>query len=139
MASGRTCVNPMCTCNPCRCVGHCHCGTAALGDLEHQVMDVLWQEPQAELTVKQVASHFPGRAYTTIATVLDRLVGKELVIRRSAARVNRYTAVGSRDARAALLMQQALAAAPDRAAALERFAAALTPADAAALRRSARR
>ena len=75
------CDNPMCSCDPCGCVS-CACGATRLGDLERRVMDTLWEQPTREMTGRDVADTLPESAYTTVATVLDRLVHKGLVRRR---------------------------------------------------------
>ena len=75
------CDNPLCSCDPCTCAT-CACGVARLGELERRVMDILWEQPTRELTVRDVAELLPESAYTTVATVLDRLVHKDLVRRR---------------------------------------------------------
>ena len=69
-----------------------------------------------------------------MATVLDRLVRKELVRRRMDGRKIRFTPVGSPGAHAAVLMRQAMAAGSDPETALVTFAETLTPAEAATLR-----
>ena len=129
---GPACGNPMCTCSPCSCTD-CHCGAAALGDLEGQVMEVLWGQAGQEMTARDVASSFPKLAYTTVATVLDRLHRKELVRRRLDGLVVQFSAVGSRAAHTALLMHQTLRTARDPGAALARFAEIMSPAEAEVL------
>jgi predicted transcriptional regulator len=61
-------------------------GTAALGPLEAEVMDVLWQADQA-LSVREVAGRLNADrsaplAYTTVMTVLSRLAGKNILHRQ---------------------------------------------------------
>ena len=85
MGTKTTCDNPMCSCNPCTC-DSCSCGVATLGDLERRVMDILWEEPEGERTVRSVADVLPEYAYTTVATVLERLSQKGLVRRRKVGR-----------------------------------------------------
>ena len=72
MAATTRCDNPMCTCDPCVC-DSCSCGAARLGELERKVMDVLWQLPEREWSVRDVVHALPEYAYTTLATILDRL------------------------------------------------------------------
>jgi predicted transcriptional regulator len=98
-------------------------------------MDILWEVDGRELTGRDVADHLPEHAYTTVATVLDRLVRKELVRRRMDGRKIRYSAVGSPGAHAAVLMRQAMDAGPDPEAALVTFVQSLSTSEAAALRR----
>lgn len=135
--STTTCDNPMCSCDPCIC-DNCHCGAAKLGELERRVMDILWEEPDRALTGRDVARQLPANAYTTVATVLDRLVHKGLVRREMDGRYIQFTAIGSPGAHTAVLMHEALAAGGDRNSALVRFAQNLSPEEVAVLRRSLR-
>jgi predicted transcriptional regulator len=132
-----TCDNPMCSCDPCICES-CQCGAARLGELERRVMDILWVDPDRAMTGRDVARQLPENAYTTVATVLDRLVHKGLVRREMDGRHIRFTAIGSQGAHTAVLMHEALAAGGDRNSALVRFAQNLSPAEVAVLRRSLR-
>jgi predicted transcriptional regulator len=121
----RTCDNPLCACDPCICED-CGCGTPKISELERRVMDVLWQEPTRELAGRDVADALPNYAYTTVTTVLDRLVHKGLVHRRMEGRTIRFATVGTRGAHTAVLMHEALAADDDPASALVRFAETLS-------------
>ena len=132
--SGR-CDNPMCSCDPCTC-DVCACGGANLGILERRVMGILWAEGGGETTGRQVADHLPEHAYTTVATVLDRLVHKGLLTRRMDGRSIRFTTVGSKGAHTAVLMRTLLSDDSDPESALQRFAESLSPTEAAILRRS---
>ena len=125
----------MCSCDPCGCED-CACGGARLGDLERRVMEILWSQGGQEITGREVANQLPEYAYTTVATVLDRLVRKELVHRRMDGRKIRFTPVGSPGAHAAVLMRQAMAVGSDPDAALATFAQTLTPSEVATLRRA---
>ena len=128
------CPNPKCTCVDCRCGPSCKCGVLRLGALERRVMDVLWEEPGAERTGREVADAFPDYAYTTLATVLDRLANKELLHRRPDGRVIHYSAANTRAVHTALLMREALDATRDPEAALACFAQGLPDGQAGALR-----
>jgi predicted transcriptional regulator len=99
-------------------------------------MNILWGLGDGEVTGRQIADELPNNAYTTVATVLDRLVHKGLVRRRMDGRSIRFAAVGSRGAHTAVLMHEALSEGQDPAAALIRFAEILTPDEVAVLRRS---
>ena len=99
-------------------------------------MEVVWGEGDRELTARNVADLFPEYAYTTMATVLDRLVTKGLVRRRLDDRTVRFTAVGTRGAHTAVLMHRALASGSEPDAALERFAETLSPEEVAVLQRA---
>jgi predicted transcriptional regulator len=87
---------------------------------------VLWEDPRVELTGRDVADELPEYAYTTIVTVLDRLVHKGLVRRTKEGRVNRFTAVGTMAEHAARAMREALGAARDPEVALVEFVQRLT-------------
>ena len=65
---------------------------AALGNLEREVMDVVWQTDQT--TVREVQAALPRRvAYTTVMTTLDRLFKKGFVARSRAGRAFVYRAL----------------------------------------------
>ncbi len=135
MRATTTCGNPMCSCDPCTCE-NCTCGVARLGALERRVMDVLWEGADRELTGREVADGFPENAYTTVATVLDRLVRKGLVQRRLDGRSIRFAVVGTRGVHTAVLMHEDLLAGRDPDSALVSFAQTLSPSEAAVLRRA---
>jgi predicted transcriptional regulator len=109
---------------------------ARLGDLERKVMNVLWDDPNRGLTVRQVAERLPGYAYTTVLTVLDRLEDKGLVNRTKDGRAFSYRAAGSRGDFTAQLMREALEGSCDREAVLVRFAQTVGPDEADSLRRA---
>jgi len=99
-------------------------------------MDYLWGHDEGEQTGRQVADALPEYAYTTVATVLDRLVHKGLVRRRMDGRTIRFVAVGTRGAHTAVLMHEALAEGNDPDAALLHFAGILSSDEADILRKS---
>ena len=99
-------------------------------------MEILWERPDSELSVREVADVLPDYAYTTVATVLDRLVHKGLVRRRMDGRTIQFTGIGTPGAHTAVLMHEALAADRDADAALIQFAETLSPSEATALRRA---
>ena len=105
-----------------------------LGELEQQVIGVLWTDLGTEMTVRQVAEHFPDHAYTTVLTILDRLEHKGMVRRIRGGRAHRYVATASREAYAATLMREALGSAPDPDAVLVHFAESVSPEEAELLR-----
>lgn len=106
-----------------------------LGELERAVMDVLWgaDGPVGGRDVLAALSE-RGPAYTTVLTVLDRLMQKGVVRRERDGRLWRYEAVASRDSYIATLMLQALELTGDRDAALVRFVSAIDTPDADTLR-----
>jgi predicted transcriptional regulator len=97
-------------------------------------MDTLWATPDRELTGRDVADELADYAYTTVATVLDRLVHKGVVHRRMDGRTIRFAAIGTRGAHTAVLMHQALAVDGDPDAALVQFAGTLSASEVAVLR-----
>lgn len=63
-----------------------------LGELEQAIMEVLWKRQQ-EATVREVVSELPRTpplAYTTVATVMSRLVEKGLLLRARSGKVDLY-------------------------------------------------
>jgi predicted transcriptional regulator len=129
----KTCDNPRCSCSSCTC-DDCKCGVATLGELERAVMEILWEAPHRELTGRNVFDLLPGYAYTTIATVLDRLVHKGLVRRRLDGRKIRFATTGTRADHTAGLMHDTLVVANDPDAALVSFAGTLSRWEAEILR-----
>jgi predicted transcriptional regulator len=99
-------------------------------------MGILWEQGGSELTGRNVADVLPDYAYTTVATVLDRLVHKGLVRRRMDGRSIRFAPIGSQGAHAAVLMREALSDGLDPTTALVHFAGTLSPEEAAVLRAS---
>lgn len=66
-----------------------------VGELEEAILSELWAAP-GPLTGREILARLPGgpRAYTTVMTVLGRLVDKGLVERLVDDRVHRYRAAG---------------------------------------------
>ncbi len=120
-----SCTNARCTCDPCGCAT-CACGVASLGALERRVISVLWEDARPELTGRDVADVLPEYAYTTIVTVLDRLVRKGLVRRTKQGRTNRFAATGTMAEHAAGAMHDALVMTREPEVALARFVELLT-------------
>ncbi len=104
-----------------------------LGDLERRVLGLVWDLQDPEPTGREVADALPGHAYTTVATVLDRLVNKGLLSRRRDGRSIRFAPIGVRGAHTAVVMRQALVADGDPSAALVCFADTLSSSEAAVL------
>ena len=127
------CGNPMCSCDPCSCED-CRCGVARLGDLERRVMEILWESTDQDVSVRDVTKTLPEYAYTTVATVLDRLVHKGMLTRRMDGRTIRFSTIGSKGAHTAVLMHKALREDGDPDAALLCFADGLSDSEAASLR-----
>lgn len=113
-------------------------GRRAHGELEAQVMRVLWAQPEpvgAGVIQKELPG--PPPAYTTVLTVLDRLEQKGQVVRSAESpRKVRFRAARSGDEHASSTMIDALHDAQDRQAALLHFAGTLSTDDAAVLQRA---
>lgn len=113
--------------------------SASLGDLERAVMDVLWSHaPGPGLTVRQVRGGLTGRdlAYTTVMTVLSRLVTKGMASRERDGRAWRYRAASTREALTVEAMRSPLhdLSSEDRQAAILHFLSEASPDDLAAVR-----
>lgn len=131
------CHNPQCRCDPCACGETCRCGLRTdLGDLERQVMEVVWTSAAPDLTRRQVAGALPAYAPTTIGTVLDRLSRKGLVRRTLDGRTARFAPVATQADRTAEVMRRALEDAGDPAEAAACFVRSMPAAEARTLRRA---
>lgn len=115
-----------------------------MGELEQAVLEALWdldaaRPGQGGASGREVHGRLAGRdlAYTTVMTVLDRLVGKEVVVRERDGRAFRYSPRRTRAAMTAELMHEALqVTGADRDQALVSFVGEASPEDLAALRRA---
>lgn len=94
-------------------------GGKRVGALEAAVLDVLWAARQP-LTGREVSDQLPGpvRAYTTVMTVLSRLVTKNLVERTEHQGLVRFRSAGDADQLLAREIGSLLQAAGDRRAVL---------------------
>jgi predicted transcriptional regulator len=108
----------------------------ARGELEAEVMALLWAADDPMTPAGVQATLGDGLAYNTVQTILIRLLDKGLVRRRAAGRGRGHEYWPAQDAAtsAAERMRSALAERPDRRAVLQQFAAGLDQADADALR-----
>ena len=111
---------------------------ATLGDLERQVMDILWAA-DATLTAYELQDRLGSPdakplATTTVLTVLTRLEKKGFVARERSSRPHRFLAASSREDHMAELMHEVLGSASDRTAVLERFIGQASANEAATLR-----
>ncbi|WP_020500950.1 BlaI/MecI/CopY family transcriptional regulator [Sciscionella marina] len=90
-----------------------------MGDLEAAVLQQLWNEPQP-VTGRELLERLarPSLGYTTLMTVLKRLVDKQLVERVSEGRSIRYRAAGDLDELTAQAIEGLLSSAQDRQAVL---------------------
>ncbi|NCT92237.1 BlaI/MecI/CopY family transcriptional regulator [Cellulomonas sp. APG4] len=106
----------------------------ALGALERQVMEVLWDCPD-DLCTRDVLAAMTAHtlAYTTVATVLTNLTRKGMVERVQVGRRWVFRPLRSREGYAAEVMLAALDGARDRSRALAELRQMLDPAERAAL------
>jgi predicted transcriptional regulator len=76
-------------------------GPPPLHELETEVMEEVWRRGEATVRDVQEALNARGgkvRAYTTLLTVMTRLDGKGLLVRRRAGRLDVYAPALSREA-----------------------------------------
>ncbi|WP_354380577.1 BlaI/MecI/CopY family transcriptional regulator [Streptomyces sp. PvR034] len=107
-----------------------------LGDLEDAVMTRVWQWNRP-VTVREVLEDLQQErsiAYTTVMTVMDNLHQKGWVRREAEGRAYRYTAVSTRAAYSAALMNEAWSTSDNPAAALVAFFGMMSPEQREALR-----
>lgn len=95
-----------------------------MGAIESEVLERLWGADRP-LSVREVSEGLSGkaRAYTTVMTILTRLVDKGLVRRIPAGRTFVYEASGSQDELAAGVIRDVLRGSRDPEAVLARFVA----------------
>lgn len=108
-----------------------------MGSLEGAVLEVLWDTDEA-LKPGEVLARIdldPGITYSTVLTILRRLLGKGLVTRSKDGKAYRYRPSHSREEQVAQSMAQAFAAASDTNAALGHFVEQLSSEEATTLRR----
>ena len=109
------------------------------GELENLVLGLLWDSSDWLSPHEVNESLDRSLAYTTVTTVLTRLVAKGTVERRPAGRGFAYRPVASREELAAARMGELLAAAGDRTVTLSRFVEALDHDERERLRRAIRK
>jgi len=77
------------------------------GALEMRVLDAVWRHGH-EVAVRDIQPDFPGSAYTTLMTTMDRLHRKGVLERRKVGRAFAYRAVSSRQELESGLVTRAL-------------------------------
>jgi predicted transcriptional regulator len=102
-------------------------------------MEILWQEPEREMTGRQVARALPEYAYTTVATVLDRLSRKGELQRRRDGRVLHFAPIRTGASHTVKAIREALEVAPDADAALAGFIEGLSSAEVDVVKRALER
>ncbi|HTY72069.1 MAG TPA: BlaI/MecI/CopY family transcriptional regulator [Acidimicrobiales bacterium] len=127
--------NPMCSCDPCLCTD-CQCRASRISALESRIMDLVWRSAGPDVTVREVTDQVPDYAYSTVGTVLDRLVRKGVLRCRLEGRVKHYQPVGGRGAHTAAMMYEALSADESPDAALQRFVGSLSREELDVIRRA---
>lgn len=91
---------------------------AIRGDLQSEIMRVLWGSSEDELSVEQVRQGLPKDrrgAYTTVQTVLNRLTERELLKRRKVGRTILYRPAVTEADYVSASVSRALSDASDRA------------------------
>jgi predicted transcriptional regulator len=101
-------------------------GAYGLGELEADIMGVLWDNAQL-ITVRNVLAALQRpAAYTTVMTVMDILHRKGLLTRKRSGRAYNYRPVWSRAEYTARLMREVLGTASDRDAVFAYFVSQMT-------------
>ncbi len=99
------------------------------GELEQAIMEVVWAH-EGPVTGREVVDELTRSrrvAYTTVLTVMDRLVRKGLLAKQATGRAHTYRPVESREAYTAKLMARMLGATDNPAAVLLHFVEQLPP------------
>lgn len=93
-----------------------------VGQLEREILEQLWRALRP-ISGRELAGLLPPpeRAYTTVMTILSRLMTKGLVEREVVDGIYRYRAAGTPEELAARAIAQLVASAGDRAAVLTHF------------------
>jgi predicted transcriptional regulator len=93
-----------------------------VGKLEREILDQLWRASQP-LSGRELSSSLPPpeRAYTTVMTILSRLMAKGLVEREVVDGTYRYRAAGSVEELTARAIRQLVITAADPAAVMVHF------------------
>ena len=112
-----------------------------MGNLEAEVMDVVWSVP-GFVTVREVLERLtrePPLAYTTVMTVMDNLHRKGLLQRHKEGRAYVYDASRTRGEHTAQLMNELLDVSGDRSGTLLRFVEQMSVEEQGTLKRLLRR
>lgn len=104
------------------------------GALEHEVLNILWDAETALLTSEVRDRLADDLAYTSVATILTRLVAKGLLTRVPSGRGFAFQAVVNESQLTARRINDVLASTSDRRAALAGFVGGLSSRDVKALR-----
>ncbi len=93
----------------------------ALGELEMEIMGVMWAEGGWITPGEMLAKLDRPLAYTTVMTVMSRLYRKGLLRRQRDGRAYAYASVSTREEWLAAQMRSTLVRSPDRPSVLARF------------------
>jgi predicted transcriptional regulator len=108
-------------------------GAHGLGELEADIMAVLWDNAQ-RITVRHALTALHRHAaYTTVMTVMDNLYRKGLVTRERCGRAFHYRPMWSREEYSARLMREVLGSAGDHDAVFTHFVSQMTAEEARSL------
>lgn len=105
------------------------------GDLESQVLAALWAAGRPLTPGETAEAIGGGLAYTTVQTILTRLLAKQAVERRPVGRAFAYSPVLDHAGVVAARMREVLRSGSDAEAVLSRFVGALAPEEEQALAR----
>ncbi|WP_433136153.1 BlaI/MecI/CopY family transcriptional regulator [Actinomadura nitritigenes] len=109
-------------------------GRRAPGELENAIMNIL-QDADDALSVAEVRRRTGGHlAYTTVQTILTRMLNKGVLVRLPSGRGHVYTPVADPSGLAARRMCEAMESGTDRKAVLSHFLGSLSESDEAMLR-----
>jgi predicted transcriptional regulator len=99
------------------------------GELESEVLAALWAADRPLSPAEVLQSLGGGLAYTTVVTILTRMVDKGVLTRTKAGRMFTYRPVADASGLAARRMLAQLEREDDKARVLVHFVGALSPAD----------
>jgi predicted transcriptional regulator len=109
-------------------------GRRAAGELEGDVLAVLWSTGTAMTPGEVHEALGADLAYTTVSTILNRLLDKGLVERTKAGRAHAYSAVVAESDVVSSGFRSVLTRSHDREALLQGFVESLSPEDEALVR-----
>ncbi len=104
-------------------------GRRSSGELESEILAVLWASDEALVPAQVQQALGPGLAYNTVHTILSRLHAKGAVTREPAGRAHAYRPVLDENGLAARQMRAVLDKGEDRHAVLRHFVAELADGD----------
>ena len=106
----------------------------AMGELEHQLLQAIWRSQNGLTPAEALDALGSNVAYTTVLTVLTRLLQKDLLVRSREGKAHRYVAAVAEADWIAGKMRAALSRVSDHRLAMSQFVGSLDPAEKTALR-----